>query len=179
MKEADRKYSNTRIVAKELQRYHWMFCKLPFDEHKRPAATRPNTIRHMTIGEDQGCVTPPKSRPNRNMKVAPIIVMLPSQSIAWIPVISGVFAVWDFKVSTVTRNAPAVRGTSREQSDHEYLISFVNQQHVNKLLTVNIETPPPGRLFCKEATSNGTNGGCQSPYDADNSKELRSTSERK
>lgn len=53
----------------------------------------PNTMRHTTMGESQGYVTPPYSRPRRNIIVPPTTVTHPSQSIAFKPAKSGVFGV--------------------------------------------------------------------------------------
>lgn len=40
----------------------------------------PNTMRHKTVGEFHGKVSPPKFRPRRRSKVTPKMVAIPSQS---------------------------------------------------------------------------------------------------
>jgi hypothetical protein len=40
----------------------------------------PNTMRHTTVGEFHGKVSPPKLRPRRSIKVTPRMVKIPNQS---------------------------------------------------------------------------------------------------
>jgi hypothetical protein len=52
---------------------------------KRPPITTPKTMRQMTFGDDQGKMTPPKSRPRSSMRVSPRTHKLPKKSIALRP----------------------------------------------------------------------------------------------
>ena len=75
---------------------------------KKTDMTAPNTIKQMTLGEFQGNVTPPKSRPRRTIKVSPMMLMLPSQSIALTPSISDVFGLCTSRNSwSKTKATPA------------------------------------------------------------------------
>lgn len=78
---------------------------------KRPNVASPNTMRQMTMGEPQGYVTPPYSRPRRNIMVPPTIVMHPSQSIAFNPAKSGVFGVSMSRKKMMMAKAMASIGT--------------------------------------------------------------------
>ena len=60
---------------------------------KMPRVTKPNTIRQITVGEDQGYEMPPNPRPSRNITTPPTLVMRPSQSMALRPGIMGVRGV--------------------------------------------------------------------------------------
>lgn len=68
-------------------------------------------ITQMTLGEVHGNITPPNSRPRRNIKVAPVMVILPNQSIAFSPVTKGVSGTFRSKKKTTTRNDRAEQGT--------------------------------------------------------------------
>lgn len=59
----------------------------------RPIVKRPKTIRQITFAEDQGALTPPYSRPKRNISVPPMIRRAPDQSIAFRPARRGVLGV--------------------------------------------------------------------------------------
>lgn len=78
---------------------------------KRAKMTSPNTMRQMTIGESQGYVTPPYSRPRRNITVPPTTVKHPSQSIAFKPAKSGVLGVSMSRNSMMMAKAMASIGT--------------------------------------------------------------------
>lgn len=71
----------------------------------------PNTIRQMTMGESQGYVIPPYSRPRRNIMVPPTTVKQPSQSIAFKPAKSGVFGVSMSRKTMMMAKAMASIGT--------------------------------------------------------------------
>lgn len=78
---------------------------------KRAKVTSPNTMRQMTMGESQGYVTPPYSRPRRNITVPPTTVKHPSQSIAFKPAKSGVLGVSMSRNSMMMAKAMASIGT--------------------------------------------------------------------
>lgn len=52
---------------------------------KKPISTTPKMIKQMTVGELQGNVTPPKSKPIRIISVTPTIAKVPNQSKALNP----------------------------------------------------------------------------------------------
>ena len=57
---------------------------------KRAMMISPNMIRHMTVAEAHGKVTPPNSSPMRNITVPPTIAKEPIQSIVLRPATTGV-----------------------------------------------------------------------------------------
>jgi hypothetical protein len=74
--------------------------------------TKPNTIKQITFAELQLNVTPPNSSPSRRLKVAPIIAILPIQSIALSPARIGVGGVGKFKNRKSELNASPEHGTT-------------------------------------------------------------------
>lgn len=61
---------------------------------KRQATTKPKIIKQRTVGEVQGYVTPPNSRPKSTMSVPPTMVREPAQSTALRPSQTGVLGLW-------------------------------------------------------------------------------------
>ena len=54
---------------------------------------QPNTMRQMILGEFQGNITPPKSKPRSSISVKPKIEKLPHQSMALMPSRTFVFGL--------------------------------------------------------------------------------------
>lgn len=80
---------------------------------KSPKVRIPNTIRQTTVAEFQGWLTPPYSRPRRNIIVPPTTVILPIQSMALKPAKSGVFGVSMSRKKEIMINARPSNGTNR------------------------------------------------------------------
>lgn len=66
-----------------------------------PAMPTPNTIKQITLGEFQGNVTPPNSRPSSTINVIPKMEKLPNQSTAFIPGIMAVFGLCTSRKSKI------------------------------------------------------------------------------
>lgn len=79
---------------------------------KIPIVTTPNTIRHTTVAEDHGKLTPPYSSPSSNIIVPLVIVMTPTQSIAFKPAPIGVFGVSISRRKSIMTKASASNGTN-------------------------------------------------------------------
>ena len=60
---------------------------------KSPIVKNPKTMRQITFAEAQGLLTPPYSRPKRNIKVPPTMRREPDQSMAFRPARRGVLGV--------------------------------------------------------------------------------------
>ncbi|QSS56377.1 hypothetical protein I7I53_04568 [Histoplasma capsulatum var. duboisii H88] len=83
---------------------------------KSPRVMAPKIRRQITVGEFQGRVMPPNSRPKRNMSVPPMMSMVPSQSIVLRPAISEVLGVSILShMRSVTRARPP-NGTVEESN---------------------------------------------------------------
>jgi hypothetical protein len=80
---------------------------------KMPTITAPNRIRQITVADDQGCVTSPKSRPRRIINAPPTMSKLPVQSMALSPARTGVLGAGTFKKKSNTTNTTAPIGTAR------------------------------------------------------------------
>lgn len=80
----------------------------------------PKTIRQMTMGEFQGKVAPPKSRPSRIIISRPSIEALPNQSTAFMPSVSFVLGLCTSKNSNSKRKAiPAIGKLIQKHHRHE------------------------------------------------------------
>ncbi len=77
----------------------------------RAMVMTPNKIRHTTVAEDHGKLTPPYSRPRRSIIVPPVIVMTPTQSIAFRPAPIGVLGVSISSRKRIMTKASASKGT--------------------------------------------------------------------
>lgn len=80
---------------------------------KRPTDTAPNSIRQITVVDDQGYVTSPNSSPRRIINAPPTMNKLPVQSIALSPAKTGVWGFGTFKKKSNTTNTTAPTGTAR------------------------------------------------------------------
>src|SRR5580658_9381187 len=77
-----------------------------------PMVTAPNTIRQITVTDDQGNSTLPKSSPRRIISVPPTISTLPDQSIALRPARIEVFGEGSFRKKSSTGKTTAPMGTA-------------------------------------------------------------------
>ncbi len=82
---------------------------------KKPSIRTPKTIRQITLGEFQGNVSPPKSRPINVMSVTPSTVTVPNQSIAFTPSQILVFGLWTSRNNRIIRKANPARGRFKYQ----------------------------------------------------------------
>lgn len=69
-----------------------------------------NRIRQITVADDQGYVTSPKSRPRRIINTPPTMSKLPVQSTTLSPARTGVFRVGIFKKKSNTTNTTVLIG---------------------------------------------------------------------
>jgi hypothetical protein len=76
----------------------------------------PKIMRHMTVGELQGKISPPKSRPRSNINTKPMMVILPNQSIAWRPSFHFVLGLCTLKKTSSSANVvPDIGRLTRRQ----------------------------------------------------------------
>jgi ABC-type Fe3+-hydroxamate transport system substrate-binding protein len=104
---------------------------------KTPKVTIPNTIRQITVTDDQGNVTLPKSRPKRIISAAPMMSILPAQSIAFSPGIIGVCGEGSFRKNKSTTKTSAPMGTG---IDEHFQVTNTCLK-----LTINPEAPSPAK----------------------------------
>ena len=113
---------------------------------KRDTVKRPKKIRQITVAERQGCDTPPYSRPSKNITVPLEIVTTPVQSIALSPAIIGVLGISISRRKRIMAKARPSKGTIE--------VSLSNGMF-QACHTVDVETPSPGDLLCKDTTKYG------------------------
>lgn len=79
---------------------------------KRIKATTPKMIRQRTVADLHGCVTPPICKPIRNMIVLPVMVRLPSQSMALRARMTDCLSWCNLRVKRIINNAVPEVGTA-------------------------------------------------------------------
>jgi len=77
---------------------------------KKKVMKHPKMIKQMTVGDFQGKVVPPKSRPSSSITVRPRIERLPAQSMAFRPSKNGVLGLWTSRKRSNSMNVTKQTG---------------------------------------------------------------------
>ena len=111
-------------------------AKNPSLTKNSPIVPRPKIIKQMTVAESQGKVTPPNSKPRRNMTVPPTIRSEPSQSIALRPSRIGVLGVCMSR-----KSIKMIKATPSHGTDGGLVVG--PKMAEGKQRTINVKTPSP------------------------------------